>query len=226
LGPSSVPLAHVVSQARSASRFSDTRVERGVVANNAFYHSLFDATAEYHRSDESPGSCAGPESGRCVRGAEHRTSSGGYCASGYRGFTRGWDSIIRASSMQASLQEEAREPECSTLLLARRSRPRPRAVCHTRLSARGTVEHPALSFVTWPASRLGDACSGSESPFSRRRRTGALRGFLLRVPPGYPSASRGLRGRRRVAEVARRLPHAWELTEVRSVGARHAAGTR
>jgi hypothetical protein len=108
LGPPSVPLARMVVQARSASRFSDTRVERGVVANDAFYHSLFNATAEYHRSDESPGSCAGPGSVRCVRGAEHRVDSGGYCASGNRGGTRGWDSIIQASN---SGQARGERPE-------------------------------------------------------------------------------------------------------------------
>jgi hypothetical protein len=65
LGPPFLPLARMVFQARSASRFSDTRVERGVVANDAFYLPFFDATAEYHRSDESPGSCARGESIRC-----------------------------------------------------------------------------------------------------------------------------------------------------------------
>jgi hypothetical protein len=48
----------MVFQARSASRFFDTRVERGVASNNAFYLPFFDATAEYHRSDESSDSCA------------------------------------------------------------------------------------------------------------------------------------------------------------------------
>jgi hypothetical protein len=88
-----------------------------------------------------------------------------------------------------------------------------------------TVERPASNFVTWLASQLGDACSGSESPFARRRRTGALRGFLLRVPDGSSTASGRQRERRPVAEVTRRLPRAWCLTEVRSGGARHAAGT-
>lgn len=37
LGPPSLPLARMVFQARSASRFSDTRVERGVASNNASY---------------------------------------------------------------------------------------------------------------------------------------------------------------------------------------------
>lgn len=58
LGPPSMPFARMVFQARSASRFFDTRVERGVASNNAFYLPFFDATAEYHRSDESSGSCA------------------------------------------------------------------------------------------------------------------------------------------------------------------------
>jgi hypothetical protein len=48
----------MVFQARSASRFFDTRVERGVASNNAFDLPFFDATAEYHRSDESLDSCA------------------------------------------------------------------------------------------------------------------------------------------------------------------------
>jgi hypothetical protein len=91
--------------------------------------------------------------------------------------------------------------------------------------ARETVERPASNFVTLLASQLGDACSGSESPFARRRRTGALRGFLLGVPDGLSTASGRQRERRPVAEVARRLPRAWCLTEVRSGGARHAAGT-
>jgi hypothetical protein len=75
--------------------------------------------------------------------------------------------------------------------------------------ARETVERPASNFVTLLASQLGDACSGSESPFSRRRRTGALRGFLLGVPDGLSTASGRQRERRPVAEVARRLPRAW-----------------
>jgi hypothetical protein len=58
LGPSSMPLARMVCQARSASRFFDTRVERGVASNNASDLPFFDATAEYHRSDESLDSCA------------------------------------------------------------------------------------------------------------------------------------------------------------------------
>jgi hypothetical protein len=91
LGPPSLPLARMVCQARSASRFSDTRVERGVASNAAFYLPFFDATAEYHRSDESSNSCAVPGLARCMRGAEHRASTGGSCASGYQGFTRGWD---------------------------------------------------------------------------------------------------------------------------------------
>lgn len=80
-----------VFQARPASRFSDTWVEIGVASNDELYLPFFDATAEYHRSDESSGSCAWPDSARCVRGAEHRYEAGSYCASGYRGGTRGWD---------------------------------------------------------------------------------------------------------------------------------------
>jgi hypothetical protein len=37
LGPPFLPFARMVFQARSASRFSDTRVERGVASNTAFY---------------------------------------------------------------------------------------------------------------------------------------------------------------------------------------------
>jgi len=118
-------------------------------------------------------------------------------------------------ALQASLQRGPEEPDRSTLLLARRARPRPGTVCLRCLSARGTVEHRASNFVTWLASQLGDARSGSESPFARRRRTGALRGFPLRVPDGLSVASGRQRERRPFAEVARRLPHAWCLTEVR-----------
>jgi hypothetical protein len=46
--------------------------------------------------------------------------------------------------------------------------------------------------------------------------TRALRGFLLGVPDGSSTASGRQRERRPVAEVARRLPRAWCLTEVRS----------
>jgi hypothetical protein len=53
-----MPLARMVFQARSASRFFDTRVEHGIASNHASYLPFFDATAEYHRSDESSGSCA------------------------------------------------------------------------------------------------------------------------------------------------------------------------
>jgi hypothetical protein len=38
---------------------------------------FFDATAEYHRSDESSDPFAGPVVERCMRGAEHRAATKG-----------------------------------------------------------------------------------------------------------------------------------------------------
>jgi hypothetical protein len=100
------------------------------------------------------------------------------------------------------------------LSLAGRFRPRPGTVCLPHLTARRRSSgQRRTSSPDWQAS-FGDACSGSESPFARRRRTGALRGFLLRVPDGLSAASGKQRERRPVAEVTRRLPHAWCLTEV------------
>jgi hypothetical protein len=151
-----------------------------------------------------------------MRGAEHRIGTGGGYASGYRGVTRGWVSKVTGdSNLQASPQSRGpRGRIVQHLSLAGRLRPRPGAVCLLALR-RWTVERPVSNFVTWLASQLGDASSGSESPFARRRRTGALRGFLLRVPDGSSVASGRQRERRPVAEVTRRLPHAWCLTEVR-----------
>lgn len=108
LGPPSVPFARMVCQARSASRFSDTRVERGVASNNAFYLPFFDATAEYHRSDESSGSCARPEAVRCVRGAEHRIGTGERLRIRLSRLHPRVGLDNSGDAMQASLQGEAR----------------------------------------------------------------------------------------------------------------------
>ena len=136
MGPPSLPLARMVCQARSASRFSDTRFERGVASNNAFYLPFFDATAEYHRSDESSDSCALPGWAWCVRGAEHRAETGGGCASGYQGVTRGWVLKYGPYDRGQARERGTERPDCPTPLLARRHRPRPGAVCHAAFRRR------------------------------------------------------------------------------------------
>jgi hypothetical protein len=167
------PVLHAVGamvfQARSASRFSDTRVERGVASNNAFYLPFFDATAEYHRSDESSDSCAVPESVRCMRGADIRIETGGDCASGYRGDTRGWDSIFRAFTLQASPQREARGTGSLNAFRSQDGSVLGLGPFVYSPYGEETVERPASNFVTWLASQLGDACSGA----SRRLHGGA-----------------------------------------------------
>jgi hypothetical protein len=185
-----------------------------------------DATAEYHRSDESSSSCAGPVFGLVhARGRTPSLVQGSSCASGYRGFTRGWDPMFEHRS-QASPRGRPRGRIARHFRLARRSRPRPGSVCHPHLTVGGTVERPASSCVTWPASRSGDACSGFETPFARRHGTEALRGFLLRVPDGSsdgkPRTTGKATGRRGDPKVASRgVSHRSEPR-----GARHAAGTR
>jgi hypothetical protein len=163
LGPPSLPLARMVCQARSASRFSDTRVERGVASNNAFHLPFFDATAEYHRSDESSGPCADPGWAGCMRGAEHRAETGGGCASGYQGGTRGWDLMIRESNRGQARGSRPEEPDRSIPLLARRHRPRPGAVCHPHPCGRGgrsSIQHRAAS-PGWQASWVSRAPGAS-----------------------------------------------------------------
>ena len=149
LGPPCLPLARMVCQARSASRFSDTRVERGVSKPT---------TRSTSRSSTPLQSITAATSHRVpvpclsrfgvLRGAEHRTEAGGDYASGYRGFTRGWDSIIRAPLGRQACQERPENRIVQHLSLAGRLRPRPGAVCHPNLSVWGTVERPVSNFVT------------------------------------------------------------------------------
>lgn len=93
-----------------------------------------------------------------------------------------------------------------------------------RRGGRSSFEHRTC--VTSLASQLGGARSGVESPFARRPSTGALRGFLLRVPDGSsdgkPRTKGQATGRRGGPKVASRgVSHRGEPR-----GARHAAGTR
>jgi hypothetical protein len=157
LGPSFLPFARMVFQARSASRFFDTRVERGVASNTAFYLPFFDATAEYYRSDESSRSCARPGSIRRMRGADIRSERGGDCASGYR--VRhprvGLDNSGHSAQPASRLGGSPRNRIVQRYLLARWSRPRPGAMCLPRLSVRGRSSGQRRTSSPWPASRLG-----------------------------------------------------------------------
>jgi hypothetical protein len=73
LGPPSLPLARMVCQARSASRFSDTRVERGVASNNAFYLTVLRRHCRVSPQRRVIGLlCRSFVWAWCMRGAEHR----------------------------------------------------------------------------------------------------------------------------------------------------------
>jgi len=176
---------------------------------------FFDATAEYHRSDESSDSCAVPAIERCMRGAEHRSTTSGGCASGYRSFTRGW-----APKFERFIHEQARErfarvgPDHPTLFTRTRHRPRPGAVVFPPCGGGRSSDQRRA------ASSHRQAGGATRAPGSCRRLhggagTGALRGFL---PTG---AYRVFRPQAAddgtdvpVAEVARSLPRAGCLTEV------------
>jgi len=149
-----------------------------------------------------------------MRGADIRIETGGDCASGYRVRHPRVGLDNTSDAMRASSQGEARETGSFSAFRSQDGSVLGLGPFVFAPYGEETVERPASNFVTWLASQLGDACSGSESPFSRRRRTGALRGFLLGVPDGLSVASGRQRERRPVAEVARRLPHTWCLTEV------------
>jgi hypothetical protein len=115
VGPSLLAVSALVVSARSASRFSDTRVERGVVANNAFYLLALGRHCRVSpqrrvigflgRSCFAFGVCAGQNTER---------GTGGSYASGYRGGTRGWDSIIRALGCGQARKLEPEEPDSPT----------------------------------------------------------------------------------------------------------------
>jgi len=116
-------------------------------------------------------------------------------------------------------------PDHSTPLTRTRHRPRPGAVVFPPIR-RGTVERSAPSCVDAPASRCGDACSGSGSPFPRWHG--------IQSPPGLSATGVGQVSRPQAAgdgtETGRRgdpkaasrgVSHRGEPR-----GARHAAGTR
>jgi hypothetical protein len=87
-------------------------------------------------------------------GQNTESEQGSGYASGYRGGTRGWDSIIRATRLQASLQGRGpRNRIVQRLLLAGRLRPRPGAVCLPRLTAIGRSSgQRRTSSLGWQAS--------------------------------------------------------------------------
>jgi hypothetical protein len=184
-----------------------------------FHLPFLDATAEYHRSDESSGSCAGSWvwSGD-TRGARGTGSdTGGGCASGYRGFTRGWAPMIRGS-LAGKPARRPETPDCSTPLLARRHRPRPGAVCRLAFR-RGDGRASSVELASpwgWQASFGVALSSGSESPLAWWRvGPELLRGFLLRVPDGPSSGKPRTSGTDdRSQSRPRRLPRAGCLTEV------------
>jgi len=136
--------------------------------------------------------------------------TGGGCASGYRGFTRGWDPKRSSEEFASKLANQTPDGgrNAQRFSLALRSRPRPRAV-------------------VFPTLRLGDGRASSaelrhlagkpergrvlqlESPLAWRPFTGApSRLSAPGLPPGRPTASSGQRGGKPFAEVTRRLPHA------------------
>lgn len=144
-----------------------------------------------------------------ARGRTPNGTGGGY-ASGYRGFTRGWDPKRSSEEFASKLANQTPDGGriAQRFSLALRSRPRPRAV-------------------VFPTLRLGDGRASSaelrrlagkperrrvlqlESPLAWQHRTGALRGFLLRAfHRGVRLQAGGQRGGKPFAEVTRRLPHA------------------
>jgi hypothetical protein len=136
--------------------------------------------------------------------------TGGGCASGYRGFTRGWDPKKSSEEFASKLANQTPDGGriAQRISLALRSRPRPRAV-------------------VFPTLRLGDGRASSaelrhlagkpergrvlqlESPLAWRQLPEPLRGFLLRAfHRGVRLQAVGQRGGKPFAEVTRRLPHA------------------
>jgi len=130
LGPPSMPLARMVFQARSASRFFDTRFERGVASNNASYLTVLRRHCRVSPQRRVIGFlCLTWIGAAYARGRHPNRHRGRLRIRPSRLHPRvGLDNS--GNAMQASLQGEARRNRIAQRLsLAGRFRPRPGTVC-------------------------------------------------------------------------------------------------
>lgn len=168
---------------------------------------FFDATAEYHRSDESSdpfaipvsvGACAGQNTER-FRGRLRIRLSGLHPRVGPE------ESNDRS---RASPRQDARGGRIAQRLsLALRSRPRPRADVFPPCGGGRSSEQRRASSPRRQAGEGTRAPVGVTTCVAARHRSPS-RLSALGTLPGCPAASGGQRGRRPFAEVTRRLPHA------------------
>jgi len=115
LSPSSSPLARFFLPALGHEVFRHPARTRGCKHKRVLPPVFFDATAEYCRSDESSDSCAVPVSVDVCAGQTPNDSGGG-CASGYRGFTRGWVPKFERHITSKPATRRPRGPDRSTRL--------------------------------------------------------------------------------------------------------------
>jgi hypothetical protein len=197
LGPTSSPLALFCLTALGLEVFRHLGRTRGCKHKRVLPPVFFDATAEYHRSDESSDPFAIPVSVDVCAG--HRTER-------FRGLLR-----IRLSGLHPRVGPEVRAasrkqagdktPEWAGLPNAFHSRFGPvlglRPMSSHLAAGDGRASSAELRHTTGKPVRGRVLQLGS--PLAWRLVTGALRGFLLRVClTGCPTASSGQRDRRTV----------------------------
>jgi hypothetical protein len=172
LSPTSSPLAQFCLSALGPEVFRHLTRTRGCKHKRVPPPVFFDATAEYHRSDESSVPFCRSCFGRCMRGAEHRTIQGAAAHPAIGASPAGGTRRSRARNREQARESDARRSRIAQRFsLALRSRPRPRAV-------------------VFPTLRLGD---GRASSAELRHLAGKPeRGRVLQL--GTPLAWRHLTG--------------------------------
>jgi hypothetical protein len=209
LSPTSSPLAQFCLSALGPEVFRHLTRTRGCKHKRVPPPVFFDATAEYHRSDESSVPVCRSCFGRCMRGAEHRTIQGAATHPAIGASPAGGTRRGRSTHREQAHDRTADGGRIAQRLsLALRSRPRPRAVVFPTLRlGDGRASSAELRHLAGKPERRRVLQLGS--PLAWWHLTGApSRLSAPGHPPGCPTASSGQRGGKPFAEVTRRLPHA------------------